>query len=68
MTSTFDDHLLFVMNACHLLLLHHRYSQVAPQDMFTEKNTRTNLPAQIDLYAVPGNAYNLVYMAKVGHF
>ena len=26
-----------------------RYSQVAPQDMFTEKNTGSNLPAQIDL-------------------
>jgi len=32
-----------------------RYSQVAPTDMFTEKNTGTNLPAQIDLLATPGN-------------
>jgi fumarate hydratase class I len=32
-----------------------RYSQVAPLDMFKETNTGTNLPAQIDLYAAPGN-------------
>ncbi len=31
-----------------------RYSQVAPQTFFTEKNTRTNLPAQIDIMAKPG--------------
>ena len=31
-----------------------RYSQVAPLDMFNEKNTGTNLPAQIDLYADQG--------------
>src|SRR4051812_15030051 len=27
-----------------------RYSQLAPIEMFKEKNTATNLPAQIDLY------------------
>jgi fumarate hydratase class I len=43
-----------------------RYSQVAPVDMFTEKNTRTNLPAQIELYATAGSTYNLMYIAKVG--
>ncbi|MCW8969763.1 MAG: fumarate hydratase [Rhodospirillales bacterium] len=43
-----------------------RYSQVAPLDMFTEKNTGTNLPAQIDLYATPGNAYKFLFMAKGG--
>ena len=32
-----------------------RYSQVAPQDFFVEKNTKTNLPAQIDVMAVPGD-------------
>jgi fumarate hydratase, class I len=42
-----------------------RYSQVAPLDMFAEKNTRTNLPAQIELYAAPGDAYNFLFMAKV---
>ena len=34
-----------------------RYSQMAPIDMFTEKNTGTNLPAQIEIEAVPGDAY-----------
>lgn len=42
-----------------------RYSQVAPLDMFAEKNTRTNLPAQIELYAAPGDAYNFLFLAKV---
>ena len=47
-----------------------RYSQMAPLDMWSEKNTGNNLPAQIDLYAdtKPGQelAYNLLYIAKGG--
>jgi len=43
-----------------------RYSQVAPQDMFEEKNTGTNLPAQIDLYATEGDEYHFQFMAKGG--
>jgi fumarate hydratase, class I len=43
-----------------------RYSQMAPVDMFTEVNTGTNLPAQIDLYATPGDAYKFLFMAKGG--
>eukprot|EP00752_Nemacystus_decipiens_P017826 g15982.t1 len=43
-----------------------RYSQVAPMDMFAEKNTGTNLPAQIDLFATPGNEYTFQFMAKGG--
>jgi fumarate hydratase class I len=43
-----------------------RYSQVAPLDMFSEKNTGNNLPAQIDLYATPGSAYKFMFMAKGG--
>ncbi len=43
-----------------------RYSQLAPLSMFEEKNTGYNLPAQIELYAAPGNTYKLVYMAKGG--
>ncbi|GLC57035.1 hypothetical protein PLESTB_001175600 [Pleodorina starrii] len=43
-----------------------RYSQVAPLDMFTEKNTGTNLPAQIDLFAAPGNTYDFLFLAKGG--
>jgi fumarate hydratase class I len=43
-----------------------RYSQVAPQDMFTESNTKCNLPAQIDLYAADGDEYHFQFMAKGG--
>ena len=43
-----------------------RYSQVAPVDMYTEVNTKTNLPAQIQLYATPGDAYKFLFMAKGG--
>lgn len=43
-----------------------RYSQVAPLDMFTEKNTGTNLPAQIDLYAQPGGQYDFLFISKGG--
>lgn len=34
--------------------------------MFNEKNTGTNLPAQIELYATPGNEYNFLFIAKGG--
>lgn len=43
-----------------------RYSQVAPQTMFTEANTKTNLPAQIDLYSTDGDAYDFLFIAKGG--
>lgn len=47
-----------------------RYSQMAPLDMWTEKNTGTNLPAQIEIYSdtKPGNElqYTFLYMAKGG--
>lgn len=43
-----------------------RYSQNAPLDMFTEKNTGTNLPAQLDLHAVDGDAYKFLFIAKGG--
>ena len=43
-----------------------RYSQLAPIDMFTEKNTGNNLPAQIELYADQGAAYKFLFMAKGG--
>lgn len=43
-----------------------RYSQVAPISMFEEKNTRTNLPAQIDLYAEGEDAYKFLFVAKGG--
>jgi len=43
-----------------------RYSQNAPLDMWTEKNTGTNLPAQIDLYATQGQEYSFLFIAKGG--
>ncbi|MEX2648405.1 MAG: fumarate hydratase, partial [Alphaproteobacteria bacterium] len=43
-----------------------RYSQVAPLSMFQERNTRTNLPAQIDIYEEGEDAYKLLFMAKGG--
>nr|MCS5664665.1 fumarate hydratase [Acidimicrobiales bacterium] len=43
-----------------------RYSQLAPLDMFTEKNTGTNLPAQIEIESVAGDAYKFLFMAKGG--
>jgi fumarate hydratase class I len=43
-----------------------RYSQIAPQDMFKEKNTGNNLPAQIDLFSTEGSSYEFLFMAKGG--
>ncbi|MFK5956487.1 MAG: fumarate hydratase [Planctomycetota bacterium] len=43
-----------------------RYSQLAPRGMFDEVNTRTNLPAQIDLYSQDGNSYDFLFLAKGG--
>jgi fumarate hydratase class I len=43
-----------------------RYSQMAPLNMFEEVNTRTNLPAQMELYADQGDAYKFMFMAKGG--
>ena len=43
-----------------------RYSQVSPIDMFEETNTGTNLPAQIDLYAVEGGEYNFMFAKGEG--
>src|ERR1041384_2087690 len=42
------------------------YSQVAPLDMFEETNTGNNLPAQIELYAIDGDEYHFLFMAKGG--
>ncbi len=43
-----------------------RFSQVVPMTMLDEKNSGTNLPAQIDLYATPGNEYKFLFVAKGG--
>jgi fumarate hydratase class I len=43
-----------------------RYSQLAPLTTYEEKNTGTNLPAEIEIDAVDGDAYKLLFMAKGG--
>jgi fumarate hydratase, class I len=43
-----------------------RYSQLAPQTMWEERNTGSNLPAQIELYAAGGGEYKFLFMAKGG--
>ncbi len=43
-----------------------RYSQMAPLSMYEEKNTRTNLPAQIEIYADEGDEYHLLFITKGG--
>lgn len=43
-----------------------RYSQVVPLTMYEERNSGTNLPAQIDLYATTGAEYRFLFMAKGG--
>ena len=43
-----------------------RYSQMAPLDMYTEKNTGTNLPAEIKVAAIDGDEYKFLFMAKGG--
>ena len=43
-----------------------RYSQMAALDMYEERNTGTNLPAEIDIAAVDGSTYSFLFMAKGG--
>lgn len=47
-----------------------RYSQIAPLSMFKEQNTKSNLPAQIDILADTSHAhdmeYNFLFVAKGG--
>lgn len=43
-----------------------RFSQVAPLTMLEEKNTGDNLPAQIDIYSMPGREYRFLFIAKGG--
>ena len=43
-----------------------RYSQLAPLTMWEERNTGSNLPAQIELYATAGTDYKFLFMAKGG--
>ncbi|HBS88663.1 MAG: fumarate hydratase [Bacteroidetes bacterium GWF2_38_335] len=43
-----------------------RFSQIIPLTMFDEKNSATNLPAQIDIYSTPGNSYEFLFITKGG--
>jgi fumarate hydratase, class I len=43
-----------------------RYSQLAPLSMFEEKNTKSNMPAQVEIYAEGEDAYKLMFIAKGG--
>jgi fumarate hydratase class I len=43
-----------------------RYSQLAPLTAYEEKNTGTNLPAEIEIESVDGDAYKFLFMAKGG--
>jgi fumarate hydratase, class I len=43
-----------------------RYSQLAPLSMFEEKNTKSNMPAQVEIYADGDDAYKFLFIAKGG--
>ena len=43
-----------------------RYSQTIALDMYNEKNSGNNLPAQIDIYATDGGEYKFLFVAKGG--
>src|SRR5689334_21991310 len=43
-----------------------RYSQLAPISMFEEKNTKSNMPAQVEIYADGEDAYKFLFIAKGG--
>src|SRR5215475_8969500 len=43
-----------------------RYSQLAPLSMFEETNTKSNMPAQVEIYADGEDAYKFLFIAKGG--
>ncbi|HEX5616578.1 MAG TPA: fumarate hydratase [Acidimicrobiia bacterium] len=43
-----------------------RYSQMAPLTMWDERNTGTNLPAEIEIHSTAGDEYDLLFIAKGG--
>src|SRR3954464_5332795 len=45
---------------------HLRYSQLAPLSMFEEKNTKSNMPAQVEIYAEGEDGYKFLFIAKGG--
>ena len=63
----FDDEMELARGIQNTYVNHNlRYSQLAPLSMFEEKNTGTNLPAQIELYADKGDAYKFMFVQKGG--
>ena len=63
----FDDEKALAEGVFNTYVNHNlRYSQLAPMDMFNEKNTGTNLPAQIELYATTGENYKFMFVQKGG--
>src|SRR5205085_3766109 len=43
-----------------------RYSQLAPLSMFEETNTKSNMPAQVEIYAEGQDNYKFLFIAKGG--
>jgi fumarate hydratase, class I len=62
-----DDEAALAEGACDAYLKKNlRYSQLAPLSMFEEKNTRSNMPAQVEIYAEGEDAYKFLFIAKGG--
>lgn len=57
------EHLSFGIARAYTML-NLRYSQLAPLSMFDERNTGTNLPAQIEILADGDDDYRFLFMAK----
>lgn len=43
-----------------------RYSQIVPFTMFDEKNSCSNMPAQIDIYSTEGSSFEFLFITKGG--
>ena len=65
---TGDDDAKFLSEGIHKTYQEEnlRYSQVSPINMYEEVNTKTNLPAQIDLHATEGSEYKFLFITKGG--
>jgi fumarate hydratase, class I len=62
-----DDEAALARGVFNAYVTHNlRYSQNAPLTMYEEKNTACNLPAQIEIYATPGDDYQFLFIAKGG--
>jgi fumarate hydratase, class I len=62
-----DDEAALAQGARDAYLKRHlRYSQLAPISMFEERNTRSNMPAQVEIYAEGEDAYKFLFIAKGG--